>query len=198
MLCSAKELALADDAEGLLILPADAPVGKIFSEYQPGDTVFEVEITSNRPDLLSYRGLAREIAVTGGGTVDRNGGSGDFVSAGTVRLVGAAGRSGAGPLLHRDAAEGQNRPEPRLAAGGDRGDGPPPDQQRGRHHQFRALRDGPAVARLRRGEAARPRHRGAPRRGRERSSRRSTTRPTSCGPTIWLSRTRRGPWPSPA
>jgi phenylalanyl-tRNA synthetase beta chain len=65
MLCSAKELALAEDAEGLLILPADAPVGKIFSEYQPGDTVFEVEITSNRPDLLSYLGLAREIAATG-------------------------------------------------------------------------------------------------------------------------------------
>src|SRR5450432_3580942 len=69
MLCSAKELALAEDAEGLLILPADAPIGKIFSEYQPGDTVFEVEITSNRPDLLSYRGMAREIAAIGAGTL---------------------------------------------------------------------------------------------------------------------------------
>ena len=69
MLCSAKELSLADDAEGLLILPADAPVGKVFSEYMPGDTVFEVEITSNRPDLLSYRGIAREIAAIGAGTV---------------------------------------------------------------------------------------------------------------------------------
>ncbi len=67
MLCSAKELALAEDAEGLLILPADAPVGKKFSDYMPGDTIFEVEITSNRPDLLSYRGLAREIAATGAG-----------------------------------------------------------------------------------------------------------------------------------
>ena len=67
MLCSAKELALAEDAEGLLILPADAPVGRVFSDYQPGDTMFEVEITSNRPDLLSYRGLAREIAATGAG-----------------------------------------------------------------------------------------------------------------------------------
>jgi phenylalanyl-tRNA synthetase beta chain len=69
MLCSAKELALADDAEGLLILPADAPVGRIFSEYQPGDTMFEVEITSNRPDLLSYKGMAREIAATGAGQI---------------------------------------------------------------------------------------------------------------------------------
>jgi phenylalanyl-tRNA synthetase beta chain len=69
MLCSAKELALADDAEGLLILPPEAPVGRLFSEYQPGDTIFEVEITSNRPDLLSYRGMAREIAATGAGRV---------------------------------------------------------------------------------------------------------------------------------
>src|ERR1700734_1303964 len=68
MLCSAKELALAEDAEGLLILPFDAPVGKFFSEYQPGDTRFEVEVTSNRPDLLSYRGIAREIAAIGVGT----------------------------------------------------------------------------------------------------------------------------------
>jgi len=68
MLCSAKELALAEDAEGLLILPADAPVGKKFSEYQPGDTFFEVEITSNRADLLSYRGIAREIIAIGAGT----------------------------------------------------------------------------------------------------------------------------------
>ena len=68
MLCSAKELAIAEDAEGLLILPADAPVGKKFSEYQPGDTIFEVEVTSNRPDLLSYRGIAREIIAIGAGT----------------------------------------------------------------------------------------------------------------------------------
>jgi phenylalanyl-tRNA synthetase beta chain len=69
MLCSAKELALAEDAEGLLILPADAPVGKKLSEYMPGDTMFEVEITSNRPDLLCYRGMAREIVAIGAGTL---------------------------------------------------------------------------------------------------------------------------------
>jgi len=69
MLCSAKELALAEDAEGLLILPADAPVGKKFSDYQPGDTFVELEVTSNRPDLLSYRGIAREVAAIGAGTI---------------------------------------------------------------------------------------------------------------------------------
>jgi phenylalanyl-tRNA synthetase beta chain len=69
MLCSAKELAIAEDAEGLLILPPDAPVGQVFSAYWPGDTLFEVEVTSNRPDLLSYRGIAREIAAIGAGTL---------------------------------------------------------------------------------------------------------------------------------
>jgi phenylalanyl-tRNA synthetase beta chain len=71
MLCSAKELALAEDADGLLILPPDAPVGKLFSEYMPGDTIFEVEVTSNRPDLLSYRGIAREIAAAGAGKLKK-------------------------------------------------------------------------------------------------------------------------------
>jgi phenylalanyl-tRNA synthetase beta chain len=67
MLCSAKELALAEDAEGLLILPANAPVGKLFHEYYPGDTQFEIEVTPNRPDWLSYIGLAREIVAIGAG-----------------------------------------------------------------------------------------------------------------------------------
>lgn len=62
MLCSAKELALADDAAGLLILSPEARVGAPIAELFPNDTVFEVEITPNRADLLSHYGLAREIA----------------------------------------------------------------------------------------------------------------------------------------
>jgi len=62
MLCSAKELALAEDAEGLLILSADAAVGKPVKELFPPDTVLELEVTPNRPDLLGYRGVAREVA----------------------------------------------------------------------------------------------------------------------------------------
>ncbi|HEY5741484.1 MAG TPA: hypothetical protein VIS99_02995, partial [Terrimicrobiaceae bacterium] len=54
MLCSAKELALAEDAEGLLILPGHAPVGRPLAELYPVDTILELEITSNRPDWLSY------------------------------------------------------------------------------------------------------------------------------------------------
>lgn len=62
MMCSGRELGLSDDHEGLLILPADAPVGKPLSEIIPADTVFELEITPNRPDWLSHIGIARETA----------------------------------------------------------------------------------------------------------------------------------------
>jgi phenylalanyl-tRNA synthetase beta chain len=62
MLCSARELNLAEDAAGLLILPADAPIGAPLSEIFPADTVLEVEVTPNRPDLLSHYGIAREVA----------------------------------------------------------------------------------------------------------------------------------------
>ena len=62
MMCSAKELALAEDAEGLLILPPETPVGKLVKELFPPDTVLELEVTPNRPDLLGYRGVAQEVA----------------------------------------------------------------------------------------------------------------------------------------
>jgi phenylalanyl-tRNA synthetase beta chain len=69
MLCSAKELGLADDAEGLLILPPDARVGQPFAQHlgrSSADVVYDLEITPNRPDLNSVIGIAREIsALTG-------------------------------------------------------------------------------------------------------------------------------------
>jgi phenylalanyl-tRNA synthetase beta chain len=62
MLCSAKELGLGQDASGLLILTSEAKVGAPIGEVFPRDTIFDVEITPNRGDLLSHLGLAREIA----------------------------------------------------------------------------------------------------------------------------------------
>ena len=62
MLCSSKELNLAEDAAGLLILPGDAPIGAPLSDIFPPDAVLEVEVTPNRPDLLSHYGVARELA----------------------------------------------------------------------------------------------------------------------------------------
>ena len=69
MLCSARELRLADDAEGLLILSPGALVGAPIGSLYPGDTIFDLEITPNRSDLLSHVGLAREIAALSGKTV---------------------------------------------------------------------------------------------------------------------------------
>jgi phenylalanyl-tRNA synthetase beta chain len=62
MLCSAKELALAEDVEGILILPPDTPLGEDFLKIMGlPDTLFELEITPNRADLLSHWGVAREL-----------------------------------------------------------------------------------------------------------------------------------------
>ena len=66
MMCSAKELGLAEDAEGLLILSPEAKVGTLIAELFAGDTILDLEITPNRADLLSVHGIAREIgALTG-------------------------------------------------------------------------------------------------------------------------------------
>ncbi|MBC7466681.1 MAG: phenylalanine--tRNA ligase subunit beta [Bdellovibrio sp.] len=62
MLCSFKELGLADISDGIVILPADAPVGKNYADYAGFDDVtFELKVTPNRADCLSHYGLAREI-----------------------------------------------------------------------------------------------------------------------------------------
>src|SRR5277367_2225985 len=69
MMCSPQELGLPDQVDGLLILPADAPVGKPFGEFlgrTGGDVVFDLEVTPNRPDLNSVIGIAREIAAVTG------------------------------------------------------------------------------------------------------------------------------------
>ncbi len=84
MLCSARELSLGTDHEGLLILDADTPVGQPFSAVYPGaDTVLDVSLTPNRADCLSILGIAREIsALTGqplksGRTIVSSSGTGD-------------------------------------------------------------------------------------------------------------------------
>jgi len=66
MLCSADELGLPKGEDGLLILSPEATVGAPLSEVFPGDTVLDLEITPNRPDLLSHVGIAREIAALTG------------------------------------------------------------------------------------------------------------------------------------
>jgi len=63
MLCSEVELGIGSDKDGIIILPEDAPVGVPFKDYlRINDTVFELEITPNRPDCLSHIGIARELS----------------------------------------------------------------------------------------------------------------------------------------
>lgn len=63
MLCSAKELKIAGDAEGLLILPPETPIGMPFAQLMGlEDVTFELKVTPNRADCLSHFGLSREIA----------------------------------------------------------------------------------------------------------------------------------------
>ncbi|HWO74083.1 MAG TPA: phenylalanine--tRNA ligase subunit beta [Dehalococcoidia bacterium] len=61
MVLSEKELGLSDNHEVILELPEDAPVGTPLREYY-GDTIFEIEVTPNRPDHMSMLGIAWEVA----------------------------------------------------------------------------------------------------------------------------------------
>ncbi len=69
MMCSAKELRLAEDAQGLLILPPESVAGTPLTELFPTETILELEITPNRADWLSHLGVAREIGVFTGSPV---------------------------------------------------------------------------------------------------------------------------------
>lgn len=64
MLCSASELELSDDHDGIMELPANAPVGQDFREWLGlNDHAIEIDLTPNRADCLGIRGLAREVGV---------------------------------------------------------------------------------------------------------------------------------------
>lgn len=62
MNCSERELGLGSDHDGIMILPENAPVGMAFADYmQFTDRILDLEITPNRPDCLSMKGMAREV-----------------------------------------------------------------------------------------------------------------------------------------
>ena len=65
MLCSAAELMISDDHEGIIELPADAPVGKPYVEWAGvSDPVIEINLTPNRPDCTGINGIARDLGAT--------------------------------------------------------------------------------------------------------------------------------------
>jgi phenylalanyl-tRNA synthetase beta chain len=69
MLCSAAELMISDDHEGIIDLPADAPVGKSYVEWAgASEPVIEINLTPNRPDCTGVSGIARDLGATSIGT----------------------------------------------------------------------------------------------------------------------------------
>lgn len=67
MLCSYKELGVDAPSEGIIELPSDAPIGMSVREYfKWDDSAIEVDLTANRADCLSLRGIAREVSVLSG------------------------------------------------------------------------------------------------------------------------------------
>ena len=70
MLMSAHELGLSDDHEGIIELAEDAPVGAAYASYAGlGDPVIDIKVTPNRADCLGVRGIARDLAAAGVGTM---------------------------------------------------------------------------------------------------------------------------------
>jgi phenylalanyl-tRNA synthetase beta chain len=70
MMCSSRELELGDDHSGIIELPGDAPVGAAFTAYTGlDDVVFDVNVTPNRQDCMGVRGIARDLAAAGIGTL---------------------------------------------------------------------------------------------------------------------------------
>lgn len=71
MLCSARELGLSEDQQGLLELPSDAPPGADLREYLSlDDAIIEVDLTPNRGDCLGIAGIAREVGALTGCSVE--------------------------------------------------------------------------------------------------------------------------------
>ncbi|OEO32648.1 phenylalanine--tRNA ligase subunit beta [Devosia insulae DS-56] len=70
MLCSAAELELSNDHDGIIELPADAPIGMAYVDYAKlGNTVIDISITPNRGDATGVYGVARDLAAFGAGTL---------------------------------------------------------------------------------------------------------------------------------
>ena len=69
MMCSTRELGLGEEHDGIIELPADAPLGISFADYLGSDPVFDVAITPNRPDCMGVHGIARDLAAAGLGVL---------------------------------------------------------------------------------------------------------------------------------
>lgn len=69
MMCSTRELELGDDHDGIIELPADAPVGTAFADYSGASPVIDISVNPNRPDCMGVYGIARDLAAAELGTL---------------------------------------------------------------------------------------------------------------------------------
>ncbi|MEO8618364.1 MAG: phenylalanine--tRNA ligase subunit beta [Sphingomicrobium sp.] len=99
MMCSSRELQLGDDHDGIVELPADAPVGTSFADYAGlDDALIDVAVTPNRQDCMGVRGIARDLAAAGLGTLKP--------LSDVYRMASAPSGDGAGPDVRTDDPEG--------------------------------------------------------------------------------------------
>ena len=153
MLCSAAELELSDDHDGIIELPDDAPVGKPYAEWAGlGDPVIEINLTPNRGDCTSIHGIARDLAAADIGTLKSpplKPIKGDFPCPTQVKLD-FGGKAAVLPRLRAaPRARREERPVARMAAEAIARHRAAPDQHAGRYHELHHLRPGPAAARVR-------------------------------------------------
>ena len=70
MMCSSRELELGDEHDGIIELPEDAPIGTAYPDYAGlTDPVIDVSVTPNKQDCMGVRGIARDLAAAGMGTL---------------------------------------------------------------------------------------------------------------------------------
>ncbi|MCC0080258.1 MAG: phenylalanine--tRNA ligase subunit beta [Rhodobacter sp.] len=117
MMCSERELELSDDHDGIIDLPADAPLGVRYIDYAGlNDPMIYIKITPNRPDALGVRGVARDLAARGLGRMkplDVTPVAGGFASPVTVAIDPAL-KTGGCPLFAGRVIRGvKNGPSPK-------------------------------------------------------------------------------------
>jgi phenylalanyl-tRNA synthetase beta chain len=117
MLCSAAELELSDESDGIIELPEDAPVGAAYADWAGlDDPVIEINLTPNRPDAAGVSGIARDLAAAGLGrlkTPDVAPIEGRFASPVGVKLDFAASDKHLAPLFALRLVRGvKNGPSP--------------------------------------------------------------------------------------
>ncbi|MEZ0244934.1 MAG: phenylalanine--tRNA ligase subunit beta, partial [Sphingomonas sp.] len=101
MMCSSRELELGDEHDGIIELPADAPIGTAYPDYAGlGDPVIDVSITPNRQDCMGVRGIARDLAAAGLGTLK------PLAAVYRMDALAPVAGEGPGPDVRTDDAEG--------------------------------------------------------------------------------------------